>query len=67
MDQSRSGPAVANGVYMTVGFAARSVVVVLVGWMGDRWGLTTSFVVSALSALSGAAAWFLPRDPATRR
>ena len=68
--QERAGsrPALANGVYMTVGFAARSVVVVLVGWMGDRWGLSVSFVVSALSALSGAAAaWFLPRDPARAR
>ncbi len=68
--QERAGsrPALANGVYMTVGFAARSVVVVLVGWMGDRWGLATSFVVSALLALSGAAAaWFLPRDPVSHR
>ncbi len=63
--QERAGsrPALANGVYMTVGFAARSAVVVLVGWMGDRWGLATSFVASALLSFSGAAAaWFLPRD-----
>ena len=45
--------AVANGIYMSISFLVRSLVLVLIGVAGDAWGLRTTFTISALiSALS---------------
>ncbi len=41
----------ANGLYMALSFVFRSIVVVLVGWMGDTWGLRTAFTVAAIVPL----------------
>lgn len=39
--------AFANGIYMAMNFLFRSGTVVIIGWMADRFGLHTSYVVSA--------------------
>lgn len=45
--------ALANGVYMALSFLIRSGVVILVGVMGDLWGMRLAFVVSAVIPLLG--------------
>jgi FSR family fosmidomycin resistance protein-like MFS transporter len=39
--------AFANGIYMAMNFVFRSVIVVIIGWIGDTWGLQASFLISA--------------------
>lgn len=43
--------AVANGIYMALSFVLRSIVLLMVGWVGDTWGLRTAFFASGLIAL----------------
>lgn len=43
--------ALANGVYMSASFVLRSVVVVIVGMLADRFGMRPVFMGSALAAL----------------
>jgi FSR family fosmidomycin resistance protein-like MFS transporter len=57
--------ALANGVYMALSFLTRSGVVIIVGTMGDLWGMRTSFLVCALTILLGLP--FLPLLPARQR
>jgi FSR family fosmidomycin resistance protein-like MFS transporter len=45
--------ALANGVYMSLSFLIRSGVVVIVGGMGDLWGMRLSFTVCAIITLGG--------------
>jgi FSR family fosmidomycin resistance protein-like MFS transporter len=45
--------ALANGVYMALSFGIRSVVVVVVGAMGDLWGMRLAFTISAVIPLLG--------------
>jgi MFS transporter, FSR family, fosmidomycin resistance protein len=45
--------ALANGTYMSFSFLIRSGVVVLVGAMGDMWGMRLAFIVSALIPVLG--------------
>jgi FSR family fosmidomycin resistance protein-like MFS transporter len=45
--------ALANGLYMAVNFIVRALVVLLVGWFGDLFGLRTAFAVSAVVPLLG--------------
>ena len=45
--------ALANGVYMALGFVLRSVVVVVLGALGDLFGLRVAFSASAVIALLG--------------
>ncbi len=45
--------ALANGVYMALSFLIRSGVVVIVGTMGDLWGMRPSFMACALIMLLG--------------
>ncbi len=45
--------ALANGVYMALSFLIRSGVVVIVGAMGDLWGMRPSFMACALIMLLG--------------
>lgn len=65
--QERAGsrPAVANGIFMTLGFTLRSGVLVFVGMLADRHGLAGAFSTSAwlaFAAIGGVLA--LPRAPA---
>ena len=53
--------ALANGVYMSVSFILRSGAVLLLGMMGDTWGMRTAFVVSAVLPVFGLPfLWLLP-------
>ena len=45
--------ALANGVYMSLSFLIRSVVIVAVGVMADRWNMRVAFAVSAVIPLLG--------------
>jgi FSR family fosmidomycin resistance protein-like MFS transporter len=45
--------ALANGVYMALSFAIRSVIVVIVGGMGDLWGIRVAFGASAVITFLG--------------
>jgi FSR family fosmidomycin resistance protein-like MFS transporter len=45
--------ALANGVYMALSFGIRSSVVVVVGAMGDLWGMPSAFAISAAIPLLG--------------
>ncbi|MFN2244118.1 MAG: MFS transporter [Anaerolineae bacterium] len=45
--------ALANGTYMSLNFLLRSGVVVVVGAMGDLWGMRMAFVICALVLLLG--------------
>jgi FSR family fosmidomycin resistance protein-like MFS transporter len=55
--------ALANGIYMCLSFLIRSSVVVLVGGLGDRFGLHMAFTISALVMLLGLPFIFLlPKD-----
>jgi FSR family fosmidomycin resistance protein-like MFS transporter len=45
--------ALANGVYMSLSFLIRSGVIVLVGAMGDFWGMRSAFAISAGITLLG--------------
>jgi FSR family fosmidomycin resistance protein-like MFS transporter len=46
-DQLPNNRAAANGLYMSMSFLVRSLVLVLVGVMGDRFGLRVTFLFSA--------------------
>jgi FSR family fosmidomycin resistance protein-like MFS transporter len=57
--------AAANGLYMSISFLLRSLVLVLVGMVGDAWGLRTTFTISAgISVLSVLPVLLLPEEPA---
>jgi FSR family fosmidomycin resistance protein-like MFS transporter len=45
--------ALANGVYMALSFAIRSGAIVVVGAMGDAWGMRVAFTASAIIPLFG--------------
>ncbi len=45
--------ALANGVYMAFSFLSQSAAVLILGAVGDRWGLSTSFAVSGIVPLAG--------------
>ena len=44
-------PSYVNGIYMTISFAVGAVAVVMVGAMGDQWGLQRSFEITAYFGL----------------
>lgn len=58
--------ALANGFYMALSFVIRSMVVLLAGWLGDRFGLRTAFAVCAVIPLLGLPLlrWLPPRRAA---
>jgi FSR family fosmidomycin resistance protein-like MFS transporter len=43
--------ATANGIYMMLSFVLRTIGAVVVGFLGDRFGLSTAFTISALVSL----------------
>lgn len=43
--------AVGNGVFMLISFALRPIAILSIGFMGDRFGLTSAFYISAVIAL----------------
>ncbi|MDQ7007931.1 MAG: MFS transporter [Acidobacteriota bacterium] len=50
-ESAGSRPAVANGIFMTLGFTLRSAALVLVGRLGDTLGLVRAFEIAAFAAL----------------
>ena len=52
-EYSPENRALANGTYMSFSFLIRSGVVVLVGAMGDLWGMRMAFIASALIPILG--------------
>ena len=65
-DQLPDHRATANGLYMSISFLLRSLVLVLVGMAGDAWGLRTTFTLSAvISALCVLPILLMPGDKET--
>ncbi|MEJ2758541.1 MAG: MFS transporter, partial [Anaerolineales bacterium] len=55
--------ATGNGLYMSITFLVRSLVLVLIGIAGDAWGLRTTFTISAaISALAVVPMLLLPKS-----
>jgi FSR family fosmidomycin resistance protein-like MFS transporter len=60
-EHAESSPSAANGIFMMISFVARSAVVVVVGFVADQIGLTSTYLLSA--ALGLAAIPFVLRLP----
>jgi len=53
--------AFANGIYFAMNFVFRSGVVVIIGWIADRYGLQTSYLIGAgMMLLAIPVIWLLP-------
>jgi len=52
-EYSRDHPSTGNGIYMALSFAGRSLIIVAVGAMADRWGLRATFHWCALMGFVG--------------
>lgn len=52
-EHAGTSPAAANGFFMMMSFIARSAVVVIVGYLGDIFGLRTTYFISAAAGLVG--------------
>jgi MFS transporter, FSR family, fosmidomycin resistance protein len=66
MVQEHAGdiPSAANGFFMMAIFLARAAATIPVGYMGDLFGLTTAFLISAgLGSMSLPLIWTLPKRP----
>jgi len=50
-DQLPNHRALGNGLFIFLAFATQSIAVILIGVVGDRYGLTTAYYISALLAL----------------
>jgi FSR family fosmidomycin resistance protein-like MFS transporter len=53
IENSGANPATANGTYMMIAFAARSLILLALGAMGDLLGLRPTFYLCALLACLG--------------
>jgi FSR family fosmidomycin resistance protein-like MFS transporter len=64
IENSKANPATANGTYMMISFAARSLIILAVGVMGDHLGLRAAYLWCAGLAMLGLPFVFLlPRKP----
>jgi MFS transporter, FSR family, fosmidomycin resistance protein len=62
-DQFPDNRAVANGIYMSLNFLLRSVAILLVGGIADRYGLTAAFAVAAVAGFAAVPGiFFLPKS-----
>ena len=52
-EQARGSRALANGIYMALNFALTALATLLVGILGDRFGLHNAFMISAGIMLAG--------------
>jgi len=50
-EHARHAPSAANGLFMMISFLARSAVVVVVGFIADRIGLPSAYLISAAMGL----------------
>ena len=61
-DNAKTSPAAANGFFMMISFIARSAVVVIIGWLGDLFGLRETYFISSAAGLIGIPfIFFLPK------
>jgi FSR family fosmidomycin resistance protein-like MFS transporter len=66
-EYGRHHPATANGPYMATGFVGRSIIIIVVGAMADRWGLRATFQLSAFLGMAGLPfVLLLPKRPASQ-
>ena len=61
-DLNSDRPAFANGIYMTVNFAASSIVALLVGFFADRYGFVKTYQITAALSLCAVPLTFLIKD-----
>lgn len=62
LENSGANPAAANGTYMMIAFAARSLIILAVGAMADAFGLRTAyFMCAAFAALGVPFVFLVPR------
>jgi FSR family fosmidomycin resistance protein-like MFS transporter len=62
-ERARENRALANGIFMALNFITMSLAVVLVGALGDRFGLRAAIYTSALVMLAGLPfVFWLPKD-----
>jgi len=62
-DYGNRHPATANGLFMGVQFLGQSLMVILVGVVADRWGLSTAFRLSGFMPLLGLPFLLMLRRP----
>ncbi len=53
LENAGDNPAAANGTYFMINFAARAVILLAVGWLGDTVGLRTTYMWCGGFALLG--------------
>ncbi|MDD2549444.1 MAG: MFS transporter [Bacteroidales bacterium] len=58
-EQSTSRPAFLNSIYMTISFVVNSIMVLLVGALSDRIGLSTTLLITAIMAFGSIGFVFL--------
>lgn len=58
-EHADSSPSAANGLFMMISFLARSAIVVIIGMMGDKLGLQTTYLISAVLGFLGVPFIFL--------
>ncbi len=62
-EQFPDSRALANGVYLSINFAIRSIAAVAFGAVGDAFGLSTAMLIGAIAMFAGLPLiWMLPRD-----
>lgn len=62
-EQFPDSRALANGVYLSINFAIRSIAAVAYGAVGDAFGLSTAMLIGAIAMFVGLPLiWLLPRD-----
>lgn len=62
-EQFPDSRALANGVYLSINFAIRSIAAVAYGAVGDAFGLSTAMLIGAIAMFAGLPLiWLLPRD-----
>ena len=64
-ENAEASPAVDKGIFMMMSFTARSAVVVIVGYLGDLFGLRTANFISVAAGIAGIPFIFLFSDKKT--
>jgi FSR family fosmidomycin resistance protein-like MFS transporter len=52
-EHSRDHPSTANGLYFALNFVSKSLIIILVGALGDRFGLHVTFQACAVLGFAG--------------
>lgn len=62
-ERAKESRSLSNGIYMAMNFVITSLATLLMGWIGDRFGLTIAFYSAAVTMLVGLPFVFtLPKD-----